>query len=100
LDINKEIRQAVRTGKVILGADKSLKALKLGRAKLVIVAPNCAPEVLEDIKRYAGLGNVPVHVFNGDSGELGLACGKPFLVSTLTVLESGSSGILSLGGPR
>lgn len=97
MDVSKEIRQAVDTGKVILGTDKSRKALKLGQAKLVITASNCQSEVLEDIKHYAGLANIPVHIFAGDSAELGLACGKPFLVSVLAILEPGSSNILSLG---
>ncbi len=97
MDVSKEIRQAVDTGKVILGTDKSRKALKLGQAKLVITASNCQSEVLEDIKHYAGLANIPVHIFAGDSAELGLACGKPFLVSVLALLEPGSSNILSLG---
>jgi len=97
VDVSKAIRQAVDTGKVILGTDKSRKALKLGQAKLVITASNCQSEVLEDIKHYAGLANIPVHIFAGDSAELGLACGKPFLVSVLALLEPGSSNILSLG---
>lgn len=97
MDVSKEIRQAVDTGKVTLGTDKSRKALKLGQAKLVITASNCQSEVLEDIKHYAGLANIPVHIFAGDSAELGLACGKPFLVSVLALLEPGSSNILSLG---
>lgn len=97
MDVSKEIRQAVDTGKVILGTDKSRKALKLGQAKLVITASNCQSEVLDDIKHYAGLANIPVHIFAGDSAELGLAYGKPFLVSVLAILEPGSSNILSLG---
>ncbi len=97
MDVSKEIRQAVDTGKVILGTDKSRKVLKLGQAKLVIVASNYQSEVLEDIKRYSGLTNTPIHIFAGDSAELGLACGKPFLVGMLAVLEPGSSNILSLG---
>lgn len=100
MDVSKEIRQAVDTGKVILGADKSRKVLKLGQAKLVIVASNCQSEVLEDIKRYSGLANTPIHIFVGGSAELGLACGKPFLVSVLAVLEPGGSNILSLGGTK
>lgn len=100
MDISKEIRQAVDTGKVILGADKSRKVLKLGQAKLVIVASNCQSEVLADIKRYAGFANIPVHIFSGDSAKLGLACGKPFLVSVLAVLEPGGSNILSFGETR
>ncbi len=100
VDINKEIRQAVDSGKVILGRDKSLKAVKLGHAKLVIVASNCQSEVLVDIKRYGGLANIPVHIFGRDSAELGVACGKPFLISVLAVLEPGNSNILSLGETR
>ncbi len=100
MDLSKEIRQAVDTGKVILGTDKSRKVLKIGQAKLVIVASNCQSEVLADIKHYAGFANTPVHIFNGDSAKLGLACGKPFLVSVLAVLEPGSSNILSLGETR
>lgn len=100
MDISKEIRQAVDTGKVILGTDKSLKAIKLGEAKLVIVASNCPSEVLADIKHYGGLTNVPVYIFERDSAELGVACGKLFSVSVLAVLEPGNSNILSVEGTR
>ena len=100
MDINKEIRQAVDTGKVILGTDKSLRVIKLGQAKLVIVTSNCPSGVLTDIKRYSGLANTPVHIFEGDSAKLGVACGKTFLVSVLTVFEPGASNILNLGETR
>ncbi len=100
MDVNKEIGQAVDTGKVILGTDKSLKAIKLGQAKLVIVSSNCPSGVLADIKRYGELANIPVHIFGKDSAELGVACCKPFLVSVLAVLEPGDSNILSLGETR
>jgi large subunit ribosomal protein L30e len=98
LDLNREIRQAVTTGKVILGSEKSLKALKLGQAKLVIFALNCPEAVRADIEYYAKLAGVPIHVYHGDSTELGLACGKPFLVNVMTVIDSGSSNILNIGG--
>jgi large subunit ribosomal protein L30e len=81
---------------VILGTDKSLKALKLGHAKTVIVASNCPPHVLADVKRYAELAKIPIHIFDGDNTELGLACGKPFSVSVLAILDPGTSNILSL----
>lgn len=97
MEVSKEIRQAITTGKVAIGADKSLKTLKRGQAKLVILASNCKPELRADLEHYAKLANVTVYNFNGDSEELGLACGKPFLVSALAVLDGGSSNILSLG---
>lgn len=98
MDINRAIRQAVDTGKVILGSDKSVKSVKLGQAKLVILASNCPDAVRSDVEHYAKLANIPIHVYEGDSSALGLACGKPFLVSVVAVLEPGSSGIIGLRG--
>jgi large subunit ribosomal protein L30e len=100
VEVSKEIRQAITTGKVAIGADKSLKTLKRGQVKLVIVASNCKPELRADLGHYAKLANVPVYAFGGDSGELGLACGKPFLVSVLAVVEGGNSNILGLGAHK
>lgn len=100
MEVSKEIRQAIATGKVVIGADRSLKMLKRGQAKLVILMSNCRPDLRADAERYAGMANIPVYNFGGDSEELGLACGKPFLVSILTVVEEGSSNILSLGGKK
>ena len=98
MDVNKEIRQVVDTGKVILGSDKSVKAVKLGQVKLVILASNCQEAVRADIMHYAKLANVPVYNYAGDTAALGLACGKPFVVNVMAVVDSGSSGILSIGG--
>jgi large subunit ribosomal protein L30e len=98
LDLNREIRQAITSGKVILGSDKGLKNLKLGQAKLVILSLNCDEIVRTDVERYAKLAGISVHIYPGDSTELGLACGKPFLVSVVTVLDPGSSNILNIGG--
>lgn len=100
MEVSRKVAQAVATGKVIVGTDKSLKALKQGQAKLVIVSSNCARDKLEDVKYYSKLSNVQLHVFNGDSTSLGLACGKPFSVDMLAVLDQGSSNILSIEGRR
>ena len=39
-------------------------------------------------------GDVPIHVFPGKSFEIGKACGKPFAVSVVSVLDEGKSDIL------
>jgi len=100
MEVSRKVAQAMATGKVIMGTDKSLKALKKGQAKLVIVSSNCARDKLEDVKYYSKLANIQLHVFNGDSTSLGLACGKPFSVDMLAVLDQGSSNILSIEGRR
>lgn len=98
MDVNKEIHQAVGSGKVILGSEKSVKVVKLGQAKLVVLASNCPETVRVDIMHYAKLANVPVHNYAGDATALGLACGKPFPVGVMAVVDPGSSGILSIRG--
>lgn len=100
MEVSKEIGQAVATGEVVIGTAKSLKTIKRGRAKLIIVASNCDRDTLVDVQHYAKLAGVPVHIFSGDSKELGLACGKPFMISVLSIIEPGSSNIISVGERR
>ncbi len=95
-DIEKELVNALKTGKVILGSRKTLKLVKLGKAKAVIVAENAPPEIRDDIIYYARLSNIPVYVYPGTSLELGAVCGKPFTVASLAILDPGNSRIIDL----
>jgi large subunit ribosomal protein L30e len=93
LDVHRAIRSAVSTGKVYIGARESRKALKRREAKLVIVASNCPEQFLKLLRRYKRVG---VYEFEGTNMELGAACGKPFSISVLTVVEPGESNIMTL----
>lgn len=96
IDINKAIATTVKTGKVLFGANNAVKSAKLGRAKLIIVAANCPQNVREDIEYYCKISEIPMVIYNGTSIDLGSACGKPFMVSALTIREPGDSDILKL----
>ena len=96
MDIERGIRVAVDTGKVILGSNKSIQAIKLGNGELVVMAANAPKNLKEDIEVYSKLSEMPVHIFDGSSVELGSICGKPFTVSVLVVQEPGDSNILEL----
>ncbi|MFQ6074431.1 MAG: 50S ribosomal protein L30e, partial [Candidatus Bathyarchaeia archaeon] len=96
IDIDKAIATTVKTGKVLFGASNALKSVKTGRAKLIILAANCPKRVREDIGFYSKLSAIPVIIYNGTSIDLGAACGKPFMVSTLIVRDPGDSDILKL----
>jgi len=98
MDVAREIRKAMETGKVIMGTDKSLKALKNGDAKLVIYASNCESESKDDLDYYSNLGNVPTLQYKGTGVDLGMVCGKPFVVSMIAILSPGDSTILSAEG--
>ena len=87
MDIERGIRVAVDTGKVILGSNKSLQAIKLGNGELAIIAENAPKDVKADVETYAKLSEMPVYTFEGSSVELGSICGKPFTVTVLVVQE-------------
>jgi Ribosomal protein L30E len=90
IDIGRALKSAITTGKVEFGVDQTEKAVKSGKAQIVIVARNCPSEIL------AKESSVKVHVFEGNNMELGALCGKPFSVSALAVIDKGTSNILTL----
>lgn len=90
IDEARAVKLAVDTGKVVLGTKQARKAVDKRLARLLVVALNCPDTDLRDSAR------VKVHVFPGTNAELGAACGKPFSVSALAVIDPGESNILSL----
>lgn len=94
IDLNKSIAMAVKTGKVLFGAENALRSAKTGKARLIIVAANSPQNSLKDLKYYCKLSKVPLIVYRGTSRDLGTVCGKSFTVSALTIREPGDSDIL------
>jgi len=88
IDVARALKVAVDTGEVRFGARVVRLAAKAGKARLVVVAANC-PEDL------SGIG-AKVFPFPGTNAELGTACGKPFSVSALAIIDPGDSNILSV----
>jgi len=88
VDIERSIKMALETGKVLYGQNQAERACKEGKAKLVIKARNAPGN--------PDLGSVEVKAFEGSGMELGSVCGKPFSVAYLTVLEPGRSDILRI----
>lgn len=93
MDFNTSLRRAIKTGKVILGQNETKENIEQKKAQLVVVAANCPKEFVEYL---SGNDQVKAHTFPGSSVQLGRACGKPFMVSALAVVEAGESDILSL----
>jgi large subunit ribosomal protein L30e len=100
IDVNKAIATTVKTGKVLFGANNAIKSAKTGKAKLILLAANCPRRIREDIEYYSKLSAVSVIIYNGTSIDLGAVCGKPFMVSALTIKDPGDSDILKLRKAR
>ena len=96
MDIDRGIRVAVDTGDVTLGSEKSIQSLKLGKGLLAVIASNSPEDIIEDVKYYSKLSEIPIHIYDGTSVELGSVCGKPFTVATLVVNDPGDSTILDI----
>jgi large subunit ribosomal protein L30e len=90
IDISRALKSAISTGQVEFGIGQTEKAVKSGKAQMIILARNCQSDFLKgDVK-------VKVHIYEGNNMELGALCGKPFSVSALAVIDKGSSNILTL----
>lgn len=89
IDMARALKTAATTGDVRFGLAETKKSLKKGEAKLVVVASNC-PE-----KEISSGATPKVIVFSGTNVELGSACGKPFSISALAIVNPGESNILS-----
>ncbi|KAJ5151247.1 uncharacterized protein N7482_010499 [Penicillium canariense] len=73
-NLNSRLALVMKSGKVTLGAKSTMKTLRSGKAKLVIIAANTPPS---------------------PQIELGTACGKLFRCATMAVLDAGDSDILT-----
>ncbi|MEA1993586.1 MAG: 50S ribosomal protein L30e [Euryarchaeota archaeon] len=96
MDVVQEIKKTVETGKVSIGTEECLKALKNEHVKLVIYAENTPEDTAEDIEYYCKLLDVPLYKFEGSSLELGAIIGEPYVISAITVMDPGKSSILSI----
>jgi large subunit ribosomal protein L30e len=94
IDINKAIAAAVKTGKVSFGTNAAVQSAKTGKAKMIVLAANCPKDIKEDIEYYGKLSKVPVLAYKGASMDLAEVCNKPFIISALTIRETGDSEIL------
>ncbi|KAF3914785.1 hypothetical protein ABW20_dc0101514 [Dactylellina cionopaga] len=93
--IGSRLALVMKSGKVVLGYKSTLKTLRSGKAKLVIIAGNTPPLRKSELEYYAMLAKTNVHHFAGNNIELGTACGKLFRCSTMAILDQGDSDILS-----
>ena len=81
----KEIREALKKDIVIIGKERTLKALKLGKLSKVYLASNCPKELRDDLIHYGKLANVELVDLEYDNEELGVFCKKQYFISVLGV---------------
>jgi len=82
-----DLRKALKENKVVLGSKSTVKYLKLGKVKTIIVSNNCPESVKKDLEHYTKLTGVKLENFDGTAKQLGILCGKPFSIASLAILS-------------
>ena len=85
-----EIKKMIKTGNIIIGTERSIKSLKIGKVQKVLLSSNCPSKVEKDINYYAGLSGAELYKLAYPNDELGVICKKPFSISVLALLKGAS----------
>jgi large subunit ribosomal protein L30e len=93
MDLAHALKVALETGTVRLGLNETRACVEDQKARLLIVSRTCPDTELRQERRFR---NVPVYHYEGTAVELGQACGRPYPISALAILDPGSSAILTL----
>ncbi|GFF29028.1 60S ribosomal protein L30-2 [Aspergillus udagawae] len=65
--ISSRLALVMKSGKVTLGYKSTIKTLRSGKAKLVLIAANAPPLRKSELEYYAMLAKTPVHHFSGNN---------------------------------
>ncbi len=93
MDLAHALKVALETGTVRIGLTETRAAVEEKKARLLIVARTC-PDL--KLTKERAIGKVPIYHYDGTAVDLGQACGRPFPISAMAVLDPGSSAILTL----
>merc|ERR1712167_120034 len=94
--INSRLQLVIKSGKYTLGYKSTLKTLRNGKAKLVLISSNCPALRKSELEYYAMLAKCGVHHFTGTNNELGTACGNYFRTSVMAIMDAGDSDIMKM----
>lgn len=80
-----EIKKAISSNKLLIGENSTKRALKSGKASLVVVSKNVPSVVEKELKSLCKIGKCEFAKLEKDNLELGVTCRKPFGVCVLSI---------------
>ena len=95
-DLDTALIIAVKTGKVLFGANSTLNSAMSGKVQLIVAASNCPKKLRTELEYHCRLSKIPFLAYPKTGLELGRVCNKPFGVSTLAIRDSGDSDIVKI----
>jgi len=82
-----EIRKFLKSKNVIIGSERTLRNLKLGKVSRVYISSNCSSKTRNAVEHYSSLSKADVVKLDYPNDELGILCKKPFSISVLSVMK-------------
>mmetsp|Transcript_8438 Transcript_8438/g.19131 ORF Transcript_8438/g.19131 Transcript_8438/m.19131 type:complete len:108 (+) Transcript_8438:1042-1365(+) len=87
--LSTKLKIIIKTGKYSYGYQSTLKCLRKGNCKMIIITDNCIPLRKLELEYYAMLNKCHVHHFYGNNIDLGISCGKTYGCSCLGITDAG-----------
>ena len=82
-----EIKKLIKSKDLVIGSERTIRNLKLGKVEKVLISSNCPEKVLGDVNYYSGLSKAETIRVPYPNEELGVICKKPFSISVLSILK-------------
>ena len=82
-----EIKKMLKSGTLVIGAERAIKNLKLGKVEKVLISSNCPMKAEKDIIQFSKLSGAELCKLDYPNEELGIICKKPFFISVLALLK-------------
>lgn len=80
-----DIKKMLKSEQVIIGTERTIKELRTGKIKKILVASNCRQNDEKILRHYAGIGKAELIKLSYPNDELGIICKKPFSISVLAL---------------
>lgn len=89
-NVNARLALVMKSGKYTLGYKSTIKTLRSGKAKLILIASNAAPLKKSELEYYAMLAKCQVHHFQGNNIDLGtFSCNDLYWIGLTGACEHG-----------
>ncbi|EEZ92742.1 MAG: ribosomal protein L7Ae/L30e/S12e/Gadd45 [Candidatus Parvarchaeum acidiphilum ARMAN-4] len=80
-EIAKKIQEKIKSNKVFIGLNSTLRAYKEGDISFIVYASNASDVILEKLNSL----DTEKYKYDGDSDALSIACGKSFGITVLGI---------------
>jgi len=75
------LKKAIKENKLIIGTERTLKALKQGTTKEVFISKNCPEDLRKQVKHYGEVSGISISELEETNEEIGTLCKKPFSIN-------------------